>query len=407
LNLRTTASALAALATVLCATAAAAAPASAATATATRAAAAPPTARDLLDVSCATAKNCLAVGTDQNAFKGAGGPLAERWNGTTWRTIAVKLPAGATGGALIRISCARATHCVAVGFYDKGSGNQFALADTWNGSTWTPAQPPAPGGQNTALTGVSCKSVTSCVAVGMFTKNTSGGSAGSLLGEALKGGKWTQSRPPVPAGTVLSGLDGVSCTSTTSCIATGTVLTNTSSAALIESWNGKAWTRMKAPTLPAATFGELITVSCPSAKSCVAVGDQSSSKGLSSLTEVWDGKSWVVKPVTWPKGTSNELLSGVSCAAVNRCVAGGTIDSNLQAASNTGKAAAVTWNGKVWAVTSVPAPGKGKASSFEGMTCLSTANCVAVGQLGPSGSTNGTGLSGFWNGKSWRLITAR
>ena len=77
MNLRTTASALAALATVLCATAAAAAPASAATATATRAAAAPPTARDLLDVSCATAKNCLAVGTDQNAFKGAGGPLAE------------------------------------------------------------------------------------------------------------------------------------------------------------------------------------------------------------------------------------------------------------------------------------------------------------------------------------------
>jgi hypothetical protein len=354
-----------------------------------------------------TAKNCLAVGTDQNGFKGAGGPLAERWNGTTWRTIAVKLPAGATGGALIRISCARATHCVAVGFYDKGSGHQFALADTWNGSTWSPVQPPAPGGQNTALTGVSCKSVTRCVAVGMFTKNTSSGPTGAPLAESLAGGKWTQSRPPVPAGTVLGSLDGVSCTSTTSCVATGFVDTNTTSAVLIESWNGKTWTRMKAPALPATTFGELITVSCPSAKSCVAVGYQSSPKGLSSLTEVWNGKSWAVKSVTWPKGTSNELLSGVSCAAVNRCVAGGTIDSNLQASSNTGKAAAVTWNGKAWAVTSVPGPGKGKASSFEGLTCLSTANCVAVGQLGPSGSTNGTGLSGFWNGKSWRLVTAR
>ena len=202
MNRRTIASALAALAAVLCATAAAAGPASAARA------AAPPTARELLDVACATAKNCLAVGNDQNAFKGAGGPLAERWNGTTWRIIAVKLPSGATGGVLGRISCARATHCVAVGFYDKGSGHQFALADTWNGSTWTPVQPPAPGGQNTALTGVSCKSVTRCVAVGMFTKNASGGPTGAALAETLNGGKWTQARPPVPAGAVLSGLDG-------------------------------------------------------------------------------------------------------------------------------------------------------------------------------------------------------
>jgi hypothetical protein len=404
LNLRKIASALAA---VLCATAAAAAPVSAATATAARAAAAPSTARELLDVACATAKNCLAVGIDQNAFKGAGGPLAERWNGTTWRTIAVKLPAGATGGGLGRISCARATHCVAVGFYDKGSGNQFALADTWNGSTWTPAQPPAPGGQNTALNGVSCKSVTRCVAVGTFTRNTSTGPAGTLLAESLNGGKWTQSRPPAPAGTVISGLNGVSCTSTTSCVATGILLTNTSSAALIESWNGKTWTRMKAPTLPPATLGELATVSCPSAKSCVAVGDQSSPKGLSSLTEIWNGKSWTAKLVAWPKGTSNELLHGVSCAAVNRCVATGTIDMNLQSASNTGRAAAVTWNGTAWTVTSVPAPGKGKASSFQGVTCLSAANCVTAGQLGPSGSTNGTGLSGFWNGRSWRLLTAR
>jgi hypothetical protein len=67
----------------------------------------------------------------------------------------------------------------------------------------------------------------------------------------------------------------------------------------------------------------------------------------------------------------------------------------------------VTWNGRAWAVTSVPPPGKGKASSFQGMTCLSAANCIVVGQLGPSSSTSGTGLSGFWNGKNWRLVTAR
>ena len=42
---------------------------------------------------------------------------------------------------------------------------------------------------------------------------------------------------------------------------------------------------------------------------------------------------------------------------------------------------------------------------FTDVTCLSATDCVAVGQLGPAGSANdtSTALSGFWNGKSWRL----
>ena len=185
------------------------------------------------------------------------------------------------------------------------------------------------------------------------------------------------------------------------------ILITTVSAALIESWNGRAWSRVKSAALPATTLGELITVSCLAAKSCDAVGYASSSKGLSSLAETWNGKAWTLTTVHWPKGTSNELLSGVSCVAGHRCVAVGVIDSNLNATSNTGKAGAATWNGRAWTVTSVPAPAKGKASLLRDVTCLSAANCVAVGQTGPSGSTNGTGLSAFWNGKSWRLVVAK
>jgi hypothetical protein len=414
LSHRAIASALVTLATVLGVTAATATAATATAATATAAAAAPakpaaapPTARTLLGVSCRTAANCLAVGVDQNAFKGVGGPLAEKWNGTAWRTIAVKLPAGATGGTLGRISCVSATHCVAVGFYDKGAGHQFALADTWNGTSWTPSQPPAPGGESTSLSGVSCKSATACVAVGAYTKNTTSGPTSAPLAETWNGKKWTEARPPVPAGTDIAALDSVSCTSAASCIATGLVITSTVSAALIESWNGRNWSRMKSAALPATTLGELISVSCPAAKSCAAVGYASSPKGLGSLAETWNGKAWTLTTVHWPKGTSNELLTGVSCATGNRCVAVGTIDSNLNSNSNTGKAGAAAWNGKAWTVTSVPAPPKGKASLLNDVTCRSGSNCVAVGQAGPAGSTNGTGLSAFWNGKSWHLVAAK
>ena len=225
-------------------------------------------------------------------------------------------------------------------------------------------QPPAPGGENTFLNGVSCKSATACVAVGAYTRNTSSGPAGAPLAESWNGRKWTRARPPVPAGAVISGLDSVSCTSAASCIATGIVLTNTVSVVLIESWNGRSWSRMKAATLPATTLGELTTVSCPAAKNCVAVGYESSPKGLASLAETWNGKTWALTTVRWPKGTSNEMLSGVSCVAGNRCVAVGTIDSNLNSVSNTGKAAAATWNGRAWTVTSVPRrPGARQACS--------------------------------------------
>jgi hypothetical protein len=84
----------------------------------------------------------------------------------------------------------------------------------------------------------------------------------------------------------------------------------------------------------------------------------------------------------------------------------GYLDMNPGAAGNTGRAAAVTWNGRTWTVTKVPAPARGKSSLFNGVSCLSAVNCVAAGQVGPENSTNGTGLSGFWNGRSWRLVTA-
>jgi hypothetical protein len=44
---------------------------------------------------------------------------------------------------------------------------------------------------------------------------------------------------------------------------------------------------------------------------------------------------------------------------------------------------------------------------FNGVTCLSTTDCVAVGELGPVRTINGAGLSGFWNGRAWRLVTAK
>jgi hypothetical protein len=397
-NWRRTASVLAAVAAAAGATVAFGWPASAAPAVPAAAAA-----RELFGVSCVTAKNCLAVGVDWNALKRAGGPLAETWNGTTWRMVGVKLPRGATGGILSGVSCESAGRCVAVGSYATGGSSEFALAEIWNGKAWTPAQLPAAGGASTSLDGVSCKSAASCVAVGA---SQAGDQAGAPLAEIWNGKRWTQTRPPASgSGFAVSGLDAVSCSSPARCVATG-VTVGGPPAAVIESWNGKAWSAGQGAAVPGDIGAEQTGVSCPSAGSCAVVGFGMYSTATASFSEIRNGKSWRDASVPLPGGgTDSSHLWGVSCAAVNRCVAVGDIESYLKGAT-TERTAAVTWNGKAWTVTGVPGPGKGKASLFKDVTCLSAADCVAVGQAGPAGSSNGTGLSGFWNGKSWRLVTA-
>jgi hypothetical protein len=364
-----------------------------------------PPVEELFGVSCLSATNCVGVGVNQNAFDGAGGPLAEFWNGTAWHTVAVKLPAGATTGSLGGVSCLSASDCIAVGSFGKGPVELFALAETWNGRTWKPAALPAPAGVDTGLDGITCRSAASCVAVGTYTANPPSGAAGMPVADAWNGHKWTESRPPVPAGTLVSALDGVSCPSASRCMASGDYDTLGGGSALLESWNGRSWTRLNAAVPAGGEDASLPGVSCASVDSCVANGFVSLN-GLISLTDVWNGKRWTRTTVPWPKGTGSQQLPGVSCTATNRCVAVGTTGANLKAASNTGRAAAAVWNGKGWTVTKVPAPAKGWESLFNDVTCLSATDCVAVGETGPYRSVVGMGLSGFWNGSSWRLVTA-
>ncbi len=97
----------------------------------------------------------------------------------------------------------------------------------------------------------------------------------------------------------------------------------------------------------------------------------------------------------------------MSCRAANSCVAVGDTGADINAGvDNSGRGAAATWNGKAWTLAPVPAPARGKSSVLDGVWCPLQAGCVAVGKAGPTGSAVANGLSGFWNGKSWRLVTA-
>jgi hypothetical protein len=65
-----------------------------------------------------------------------------------------------------QVSCPSATSCVSTGWYIGLTGQEFALADLWNGRAWTAQTIPSPS--QVALTGLSCPSSGACQTVGSW-----------------------------------------------------------------------------------------------------------------------------------------------------------------------------------------------------------------------------------------------
>jgi hypothetical protein len=390
---RKTLSVAALIALALSAALSAAVPANATRANATRAnapaatTAAAPLTEALFDVSCVTAKYCVAVGGTQ------GGPLALIWNGVKWRKVAVKLPSGSTGD-LQSVSCVSTTYCVAVGPLGTVPPTR-PFAATWNGRVWTSAVlPKPPGAVVFSIAAVSCVAARRCVAVGQY--NLAKGDAQAVV-ETLADTKWLLRHMPLPGGAGGASLAAVSCLPTAFCALGGQYFTSTRAIPLFESWNGKAFARLKAAAT--AGFPSISSVSCVSAKSCVAVAVFIGGTAT-GFTEVWNGKAWSVLTVRWPKGSIDSILNDVSCAG-GKCVAAGEI-----VTATTDRAATLSYNGKAWAMTSFPAPASGHVSLLSGVSCTTATACVAVGNSGPASGPQSAALTGFWNGKSWKVVAA-
>jgi hypothetical protein len=271
-------------------------------------------------VSCASPASCTAVG-DYYTVSGYQ-PLAEYWEGVSWTIQAVPIPAGAQGGELESVSCASAASCTAVGFAAAAGGESLPLAEHWDGSSWTVQTVPLPSlASGGGLSGVSCPTALDCIAVGETGGQT------NVLAERWNGTRWTAQTIPRPAGTNM-GLAGVSCKAPERCIAVGSETTRTgggtTTGAVVERANGPTWT-LQADAAPAGTV--LGGVSCPSNRSCTAVGVNipagTPPVPTTPVAEHWDGTSWALQTVPEPNGTFGAELSGVWCLRALNCTAVG------------------------------------------------------------------------------------
>jgi hypothetical protein len=347
----------------------------------------------LSGVSCTSSTACTAVGYFTDGV-GAGVPLAERWNGSSWTVQRTPRRVGATSSLLFDVSCASPRSCTAVGSFVTRSGSSLPLVERWNGTSWSIQSTPNPhqanGGRVSYLGGVSCASTTACTAVG-HSGNISG-TSGAALTEQWDGAGWTIQPTPHPARATASFLSAVSCASPRSCTAVG--FTNRpTGVTLAERWNGADWAIQRTPSPAAAAAVQLVGVSCASARTCTAVGYFTIVTGIDvMLAERWNGTGWTIQRTLYPAGARYVQLAGVSCAMPMSCTAVGLFN-NTPGIDVTLAERAHSHN---WAIQPTPYPQGATSNTLRSVSCPSPSRCIAVGGFHDRAGIGETLALRFW-----------
>jgi hypothetical protein len=240
---------------------------------------------------------------------------------------------------------------------------------------------------------VSCPAVGRCVAVG-------GSSALSWNGTT-----WTKDTLPKPPHPV--GLEAVSCTDATHCLAAGSYEANYNQYPFAERLSGSTWSVLPNPPAIAHASGTIMGVACPSATACVAVGEDGATENGSGnqmpyATE-WNGTSWRQTSIPVPPGYKNPIgnLDSVSCESATDCTAVGFYGTGY----NPGTVAlAEHWNGSAWSLEKVPLPTRSPDANLTAVSCV-PGGCEAVGFLVSKSTGNELGYSARWTGAAWIAAT--
>lgn len=291
---------------------------------------------------------------------------------------------------VVTVTLAIGSALTPAGAADAATGARLAVGAPAASPSWKIQTTPNPAGaEGNNLEGVSCTSASSCMAAGFYF--AASGST-DTLGEQWNGTTWT-----IQTGPSVTSVNGVSCTSASACTAVGDILSKT----MAERWNGKSWAIQATPNPAGAGASQLNAVSCTSATACTAVGYYYNTSGVYfPLAEAWNGTSWTIHTTVKPSGASEPELEGVSCTSASACTAAG----GYQVISTGNyRTFAERWNGTAWTIQTTTNPGA-ESNYLYGASCTSASACTAVGYKQLSSGRIVT-LAERWNGTSWATQT--
>ncbi len=280
--------------------------------------------------------------------------------------------------------------CAAAGAMAVAAVAALATASPAQAATpWTLATSPNPGSVENFLNAVACADATHCWAVGGTAG--SGGFTQALI-ERWNGTAWTVDTAPDENGssTQYNVLRGVTCISATDCWAVGFFFDSASSHyfPLWEYWDGTSWTASTFAVGIASDY-RLNAVSCVDDNHCWAVGSKVTGTSTTVWFQQWNGSVWTTNP-----STDLGEMNGVSCVDATHCWAVGDDRANPD------HTVIETWNGTAWTLTSSPNSGT-NSNDLEGVSCVSTTWCWAVGSV--SGGTFDQNLFEHWDGSTWTI----
>lgn len=318
---------------------------------------------------------------------------------TVWTPRTMAVPVGGSEIKGAGVSCPQVPQynyfCMGVGSY-KTATTRKSLAERWDGKKWEVLPLPfAETEEESSLNGVSCPTTTYCMAVGQMKL------AGKVraLNWQWNGTIWQFKPVPLPAETEESVLNGVSCFSTTNCVAVGYFKkVGGAKAPLTEAWNGTAWVQTVPPSPEKTEESVLNGVACPSATACEAVGFYKTGSVVKALAERYASAKWELHLPPHPEKALESRLEGVSCGATPAaCMAVGSFVN----ASSVKMPLAERWLEPKWETPTVPVPAGATAGSLSSVYCIVPALCMASGAYTLSGT--GRPLAVRWSAPTWTL----
>lgn len=262
-------------------------------------------------------------------------------------------------------------------------------------SAWGIAPSQDPAANDNRLYSVACADAATCWAVGWYNN----GSVYQTLIERLTPTGWVVVPSPDGSSTTTTNgnednvLTSVTCVRAGPCFAAGYWYDGQNQAhTLITENSGSGWQPMtSADSAPAVVDDLLNGITCVSASDCWAVGESLvpgtffipyvpvPGTPAQTFAEHWDGSQWKIA-TTADSGAGENVLDGVACVSTADCVAVG-IDNT---GSSTYDALVEQWNGSSWSIVGSANP-SAQLNELDGAWCGGDGTCHATGiQRAPS-----------------------
>lgn len=300
-----------------------------------------------------------AVGYVSPPQGGPNQPLALRWNGTAWSSVAV--PLLGTGTMLWGVSASGPSDAWAVGsFFSRPAGSYHTVTTPtalhWNGTGWSAAT--VPGGGN--LFGVATLGPSDAWAVGDTVKHWDGVAWSAIATPS-----------PNPSGVGTGSLSAIAARSATDVWVVGSYSPRRHvTSAFSLHYDGVSW---RVVPMPAGT--QVWSVTTVAANDAWAVG-QTTSGTVQPVAEHWDGTAWSV--VASPTVAAGAYLRSVSARASGDVWAVGPA---FTGEAGVVQALTVHWNGMAW--SSAPAPSSASPDLWAVSAKAGTNRTWAVGDQSP------------------------